>query len=134
DDGGRGACDPVLRERSVVRPRGAGEPGAQISSDLVGEGGPGDPAATEVELVSCVRRREMYEFVGEFIVVLQRMHERGLINAVSDSLFEGQPQEFDVAHGEGVVVAGAGDEVVTEVSAGFGGERDRVDREVELLE
>src|SRR5699024_11543179 len=78
-DGGRGACDPVLRERSVVRPRGAGEPGAQISSDLVGEGGPGDPAATEVELVSCVRRREMYEFVGEFIVVLQRMHERRLI-------------------------------------------------------
>src|SRR5690625_2169180 len=80
DDRRRGARDSVLRERSVVRPAVPCQKAPEVMPDLFRQVCPGDRSAPELELVACVRRRKMHKLVGEFIMVLQGVHKRGLID------------------------------------------------------
>ena len=68
---------------------------------------------------SRVRGRPMHEFVGQFVVVLQRVDERGGIDPEFQGGAQGQPQELGVGGGQGVLVGGPVDEVVGQIGAGL---------------
>ena len=61
------------------------------------------------EQVVAVAGREVHELVGELVVVLQRVHERGGVDPDARSArFEREPQELGVAGDQRVVVGRAG--------------------------
>lgn len=67
--------------------------------------------------VRIVRERgpEMHQFQGQFIMILQRMNQRARIDAKGVHLPQHQAEEFDIAHQQGVLVGGSGDEGVGEI-------------------
>ena len=67
-------------------------------------------------------------------MVLQRVHQRGRVDAELERGAQRQPQELGVGGGQRVLVGGPVDEVVGQVRAGRTGLADVVDGEVELLE
>ena len=95
---------------------------------------PRDLRAAEGEVLLGVAVGEVHELVGEFVVVLQRVHEGDRLDAVLERRVEGQPEELGIARGQRVMVGGAVDEVVGQVRAASRGLLDVVDGQIQLLE
>ena len=134
DDRGGGAGDAVRGEHEVVRSGVAGEVAAHVVAHGVAEVAAGDLGAVVGEQVVAVALRPVQQLVGQLVVVLQRVHQRGGVDADVQAGAQAQPQELGVAGGQRVLVGGPGDEVVRQVRAGLAGGADVVDRQVQLLE
>ena len=125
---------PLVVNAPVVAPVGPGERGGELAADPDGQLPAVELLPAVGEDVIAVAGGEVDELVGELVVVLQRVHQRGRVDPQRQSLVHRQPQELGVAHGQRVVVGGAVDEVIGQVGAGLAHRLDVVHGEVELLE
>lgn len=129
-----GASDSVRRKDAVVRCRRAGQRFGEVGADPRAERFAGDLVALVGVDVVLVAVRPVHELVGQFVVVLQRVHQRRRIHTQLDGGTQCEAQEFGVGRRQSMVVGGPVDEVVGQVGAGAAGLLDVVDRQIEFLE
>ena len=107
---------PFCGEGRVVGPGRAGQPVGELGPDSTASSLPGAPRPRKVNDVVAVHRGEVHQLVRHLVVVLQRMHQRHRLDAEVGGQVQGEAEELGVAGGQGVVVGGAGDEVVRQVA------------------
>ena len=99
DDCSGRAGDAVGGENQVVGAVLAGEPLTKVSPDGFAEGFAGELLTLVGVDVVAVRRRPVHEFVGQFVVVLQRVDQRGGIDAQCQGGAQREAQKFGVGGG-----------------------------------
>ncbi len=112
----------------------AGQPFVQLLTDQLTQMPAGKRLALVVVVVVGVQGPEMHQLQGQLIVVLQRVDQRGRIDAEGMHLAQHHAQELGVAGDQRVVIGRPGDEVIGQVGAAVGHGGDIVDGQVQLLE
>ena len=103
---------PLVVKIGVVGTGFTGEPFDEFRTNRGRQLRTGDISAAEVEDLVGVGVGEVHQLVGQFIVILQGVHEGDRLQAVLQRSVQGQPQELGVTGGHGVVVSRSVDEVV----------------------